>query len=352
MSPDTFNPIAFKKELAVSRVLQRDESGEFAEAAIPVEFRFDPLTGRTCRVVQFPLERINRPDLAALEKQSRELFCSFCPGNTSAISTRFPPELAPDGIIRVGKAFGFPNSGPYDVYGMVVVMTDEHFVRPDGFDLDTVHDTLLASQQCLAAAQRAAPAAKYPFIAWNYMPPSGGSLVHPHMQCNTGCHPTNYQKLLLDASDRYHEKNGTNYWSDLLEQEKRAGERYIGCTGNVEWLTAFMPRGRLSDVLAVFPGRASIMDVTADDLRDFAAGLLRVFNYIDGLNLISFNMATFSGSDSGRFWAHAVVMPRGSLLYSPMETSDQFYYTLLHEENACILSPEAACERLKRYFTV
>lgn len=350
MKSAKFNPIEFRREIIPSMILRRDSSGELTEAAVPLEFRFDPLTGQTCRVVQFSLERIIRPDLKALEKRSRELPCPFCPPLVEQITPRFPADLVPEGVIRKGKAIAFPNASPWDVYGIVVVVSDEHFVPLDGFDLETVHNALLAAQAYIRAVQKADPAAKYHFIAWNYMPPSGGSLVHPHLQSNAGYYAANYQKQVLDASDRYYQEKGTNYWSDLIEQEKQAGERYIGKIGSTEWLTAFSPRGRLSDVLAVFPGRTSIAELSEEELRDFSAGLLRVFGYLDGLNLPSFNMATYSGFDEGQFWAHARITPRGSLLYSPIETSDQFYYQVLQDENICILPPEVACERVKKHF--
>ena len=351
MMSKRFNPIEFRREIKPSRMLRRDDSGELCEVEVPLEFRFDPLTGHSCRIVQFTLERIIRPDLDALEKQSRELTCPFCPPLVEQITPKFPPELFPEGNIRIGKSFTFPNNGPYDVYGAVVVMSDEHFVRLDEFKPETVYDALLAAHTHIRRVEKADSAARYHFIAWNYMPPSGGSLVHPHLQSNAGYFPTTYQKQILEASQKYCEDKGTNYWSDLLEQEKKTGERYIGKTGDVEWLTGFMPKGRLSDVIAIFPGKASITELTEDDLHDFAEGLMKVFGYIDGLNLPAFNMATYSGFDSNEFWAHARITPRGSLLYSPVETSDQFYYQIMHDENICIVPPEVACEKLKGRFS-
>jgi len=334
-----------------SRMLKRDSSGEFAEAAAPVEIRFDPLTGRSCRIVQYSLQRILWPDPAVLEKRSRELTCPFCPPLVERITPRFPPDLIPGGVIRQGKAFAFPNIDPYDVYGMVVAISDEHYIALNKFDLETVLNTLIAAHTYIKRVQKVDAGAKYSFIAWNYMPPAGGSLIHPHLQSNAGYYPTDYQKQILEASDRYYKEKGTNYWSDLVEQERRTGERWVGKIGGTEWLTGFVPRGRLSDVIAVFPGKASITELTEDDLCDFAAGLLKVFGYLDELNLISFNMSTYSGFDKGQFWAHARITPRGLLLYSPIETSDQFYYQILQDENICILPPEVAAAKLKKYFS-
>ena len=83
-------PIVFRRETRLSKMLKRNESGELTETEVPLEFRFDPLTGHSCRIVQFTLERIIRPDLEELEKRSRELTCPFCPPLVEQIT---PSEL-------------------------------------------------------------------------------------------------------------------------------------------------------------------------------------------------------------------------------------------------------------------
>jgi UDPglucose--hexose-1-phosphate uridylyltransferase len=351
MEAKKFSPLELKRETVISRMLRRDSSGNYIEDDIPVEFRTDPLTGRSCRVVRYSTDRIIATDLAALDRKSRELGCPFCPGTIEKITPKFPPDLVPEGVIRRGKAIAFPNTGPYDVYGIVVVMSDKHLITLKEFDIETVYNALLAAQDCLKYAEKNDAEIKYHFIAWNYMMPSGGSLVHPHLQCNAGYYPTNYQQQIIESSDKYFKEKGTNYWSDLLEQERQTGERYIGKIGNTEWLTSFVPKGRLFDALVLFPGKTSVTELTGDDLRDFAAGMNKVFRYIDGLRLISFNMSTYSGFDNNRFWAHARITPRGLLLYSPIETSDQYYYQLMHDENVCIIPPETACTELKKHFS-
>jgi len=350
MKSTKISPIEFRREIRLSRMLRRDKSGELVEAEAPVEIRFDPLTGQTCRLVPYNTGRIIRPDLDALVKRSKELTCPFCPPLVERSTPRFPPDLVPGGVILQGKAVAFPNLDPYDVYGVVVVVSGEHYIALDRFDAATVLDALTAAHTYLKTVQNIDVNARHSFIAWNYMPPAGGSLVHPHLQCNAGYHPTNFQREILEASERYYREKETNYWSDLVRQEKSTGERWVGQTGGVAWLTGFVPRGRLSDIIAVFPGKASITELTGDDLRDFTAGLLKVFRYIDGLNLISFNLSTYSGLENERAWAHARITPRGLLLYSPIETSDQFYYQVLQDENICILPPETAAEGLRKLF--
>ena len=344
-------PIEFRSEQLQSRILVRQSEGEYVEKPCNLELRFDPLSGQTCRLLEFPLKMIRRPDLTGMVHESLETGCPFCPPTIEEVIPRFPPELVPEGNIRKGEALVFPNTRPYDVHSAVVVMSSEHYVSLTDFTLKIVLDALTAAHTYLKAVQKADPQAKYHFIAWNYLPPSGGSIIHPHIQCNAGYFPTSYQKQILEASQRYYEQTGTNFWNDLVEREKELEQRYIGTIGNTCWLTSFAPKGRLMDVLAIFPGKTSVHELSPGDLADFAKGLLNVFGYMDELNLPSFNLSTYSGIDNNQFWTHVRIMPRSLTLYSPIETSDQFYYQVLHDENICILPPEVACENLKKHFT-
>jgi hypothetical protein len=46
----------------------------------------------------------------------------------------------------------------------------------------------------------------------------------------------------------------------------------------------------------------------------------------------------------------ARITPRGLLLYSPIETADQFYYQVMQDENICIIPPETAAASLRKLF--
>jgi UDPglucose--hexose-1-phosphate uridylyltransferase len=343
-------PIQFRSQSMESRILERDDTGNYVERPRTTELRFDPLTGRTCRLIEFSIKGIRRPDVTGIVRRSLDLGCPFCPPTIEKVVPRFPARLVPGGTLRKGEAFVFPNARPYDVYSAVVVMSREHFISLTDFTLDILLNAFTAAQAYLGAVQKADSEAKYNLVAWNYFPPSGGSVVHPHIQCNIGYSPTVYQKETLEASKDYFGRIGTNYWNDLVEQEMKIGQRYVGTTGNTRWLTSFAPRGRLTDILAVFPGKTTVHELSEEDLHDFAEGLLKVFRYMDETNLLSFNLSTYSGFDRNQFWFHVRIIPRSLLLYSPIETSDEFYYQVLHDEGICLLSAEAACDSLKKYF--
>jgi galactose-1-phosphate uridylyltransferase len=342
--------IHLKRELLTSRILRRDASGEFGEVNIPLEIRFDPLTGRSCRIVNYSLSRITRPDITSLVERSQKITCPFCPPLIDKITPRFPAEIVPAGIIREGKARVVPNNAPYDTYGAVVVISDRHFIPMDDLDMDTLLPAFLVGQSYIQLVHKAYPRARYHFIAWNYLFPAGSSLMHPHLQCNIGYFPSTYQRQILEASQDYYNRHRANFWTDLIEQEQQTGQRYIGGIGNTRWLTRFAPRGRLSDILAVFPERVSVMDFSREDWQDLIRGLFKVFQFLNKFNILSFNLSTYSGFDDNQFCAHVVVIPRSQLMYTSIETSDQFYYQMLHDENMCILSPEFACQELRKLF--
>lgn len=338
--------VEFREETLQSRIVEEQSSGEMGESTYAFKLRFDPLTGQTCRLLAHRYRLPERQDLSDLVQKSSES-CPFCMPTVKQVTPRFPPDIVPEGAIELGESFTFPNARPYDVHSSITVISRDHFIALPDFTSEIVHNGLLASQDYLKRVEGVDPNAKYSSITWNYMPPSGGSVVHPHLQSNAGYFPTQYQKRILDNSQRYQKDNGTNFWSDLITQERKLGKRYIGSTGNVHWIASFAPKALLVDVQAIFEGKASITDLSNEDLKELADGLLKVFWYMDERNLQGFNLSLYSGGDEKSFWAHARVISRSFYYYSPITTSDRFFYHVLHDEEVCTLAPENVCEDLR-----
>ncbi|MFP4641301.1 MAG: hypothetical protein ACOC6S_01230 [Chloroflexota bacterium] len=339
-------PVDFREETLQSRIVEKQSSGEMGESTYAFKLRFDPLTGQTCRLLDYRYrlpERQNLSDLAQTTSQS----CPFCRPTVKQITPRFPSDIVPEGAIELGESFTFPNAKPYDVYSAITVISGDHFIALPNFTSELIHTGLLASQDYLRRVGKVDSQAKYSSITWNYMPPSGGSVVHPHLQSNAGYLPTQYQKRILENSQRYQRENGTNFWNDLIRQERELGKRYIGSTGNVHWIASFAPKALLVDVQAIFEGKASITELSNSDLKEFADGLVKVFWYMDERNLQSFNLSIYSGEDENNFWTHARVISRSFYYYSPITTSDRFFYHVLHDEEICTLPPENVCEDLR-----
>ena len=134
----------------------------------------------------------------------------------------------------------------------------------------------------------------YSIIAWNYMPPSGGGLLHPHQQLIITDEPGNLYRKVMRESKNYRQKWGENFWEELCRREEEAGERFIGRIEEGYWLTAFCPQGVLGEIMAVFPGRSTIYDLDEKIIDGLVKGLLCLFKYFDSKNICSFNLALFA----------------------------------------------------------
>ncbi len=334
-------PVRFEKYLKTTRFL--DPNRDYQEGSQITEIRVDPLTSRTSRILNFPIRVPKKPDLSQLVRTSIEMGCPFCPEMVGKATPKFPPELVPEGRVTVGEALVFPNMFPYDTYSAVGIFSGDHFVPLTGFTEDLIANAFQAGISLLKRIQSVQ--GPYGTINWNYMPLSGGSIIHPHIQVIAGDVPSNYQRETIAACREYQRENGSVYWDDLIEAEQEVGDRYIGESGSVQWLASFAPLGFM-DITAVFPHRQAVADLTPVDLSDFAHGLLRVFTYFDNKNLWSFNLALhtgLSGDDSYR--VHARIVPR--FTFSPLNTSDVRYAEILHHEVMTSVRPEELCREMR-----
>jgi len=339
--------INFRKMLTTSKML--DPRNNYAERAVPLEYRIDPLTKEMGLVRDFRFKNPFRTDLSTIIEKSLERGCPFCGNKITEVTPKFLPELCSDGRIKVGAATVFPNAAPYMQYSAVTVISTEHFIGLSDFSPEMLSDALTACIIYLQKVQAYDSKARYCGIMWNYMPPANSSQVHPHLQAYAGSFPMVYQKRLIDASKRYYKRNGSIFWSELIKEEQRLNERYVDTLGNTVWLTSFVPRSFQCDVQAIFQGRESILTLSSEDVRDLAEGLVKVLKYMDEQNYYSFNMFIYSGLIGGKsFWTQARVIQRGPL--PPADISDAGNMTLLGDTRISIKSPEFVCEELKAYF--
>ena len=289
------------------------------------------------------------PDLKTMVEKSLERPCPFCNDNVEAMTPRFLPDVIPEGRLRRGAAMVFPNAMPYDQNNAVTIFSRDHFVHLSDFSEDLLINGFLASQLFLKKVSTANLKTKYFSINWNYMPPSGGSLVHPHLHLMADKEPSDHHKLLLKRGKRFWKKYKLNYWSDLINEEKKRGERYLGETGTVSWLLYFAPKGMMFDVMGIFVGCLSLLEISQENFRDFARGLQKVFAYLGNNNLCSFNLTLYSGLRGKEyFWTHARIIPRFTI--PPVDTSDVGFPGLMHDESLAIMEPEDACREMKPCF--
>jgi UDPglucose--hexose-1-phosphate uridylyltransferase len=320
---------------------------DFSLDRIPLEIRFDPLTGRSSRVFDLPYSPPPRPDLEKAAALSREKFCPFCPGNVEKATPRFPVDLLPEGRLREGSAIVVPNLLPLDNYAAVCVMGENHFIPMEGLKGPVLCDALTASVRFAERVLRFDPMVRACSINWNFMPPAGSSIMHPHLQINCGPAATNEMRAQLEGSLRYAVSGFGDFWDDYIAQEKTTDERYLGKSGPFTWFLAYAPRGFLPDAWGIFD-RRDITSITGSEIKNFSEDLSRIISYFAAEGLYSFNMALFFFREASCFRPNVLISPR--LLTREAGNSDHTYLQVLHREPYCVKTPESVLDRIKKFF--
>ncbi len=321
---------------------------DFVLDEIPLEIRYDPLTGQTTRIFDLAYRPIEKPDFMELIKRSKEMKCPFCPESIENSATSYPKEIIPEGRVRVGGATLFPNLLPLDRYTGVCVMTREHFIAMEDFTPEIMKDAFGAALHFIRQVARRDSEVNFFNINWNYMPPAGSSIIHPHLQVNCGVIPTRQVRVQMEASQKYYLENGRTFWEDYIAAERESGERYLKYIGSTFWTMAFAPHGAFPDIWCIFSDHSSLLELKDEDMDPFLQGLAGALKYISGEGLYSFNVSVFSGRENGHFRVNGRVTPR--LLLREIGNSDQTYYQVLHREPCSMKSPESVRKRILELF--
>jgi UDPglucose--hexose-1-phosphate uridylyltransferase len=278
--------------------------------SIPSEIRKDPLTGRTARICHFMKLQWQKPDFDAVVAGTEKTW-PFCPDQVMNITPCFPKDIVPEGRLTSGDMVLFPNIAPYDSLGAVATLGAQHYIPMLDFTPDRITRGFeLAMDFFKRIDALHHPEAVYPLINWNYMPPSGSSLIHSHLQVFSTSSAPNLMREELSAAQRYRQAHGSNFWDDLVAHETASGERYLGRIGRTSWLTHYAPMGVAGDVLAVVDGVRNTLELSDSDLSDIADGLTRLMTAYDRMGIYSFNMNFFTGAKTDDF-------ARFHLLFSP-----------------------------------
>lgn len=326
-----------------------DPRNDFQPRSVPIEVRKDPLTGRTARICHFRALEWERPDLKRRIADSRKT-CPFCPERVMTFTPAFPAELLPEERMVSGEMVLFPNLAPYDSVGAVAVMGAPHFIPMGEFESERILNAFRLARDFFLRVERLDhPEAVYHLINWNYMPPSGSTIVHPHLQVFSTSSAPNLMRQELKAAAGYRERTGRNYWEDMVASEMRS-ERFLGSFGRTTWFSAYAPMGAVGDVLAVVEGVSSTLELSDDDLSDLAKGINAAMRGYDKMGLYSFNMNFFTGTkgdDHSRF--HLLFSPR-TFYSQALGTPDAGALRILFNETVCMAYPETIGEKLKPEF--
>ncbi len=341
-------PMKFDAVHKETRIL--DPRKNMALTSIPSEIRLDPLTRRTSRICHFMKLRFKKPDFDKLTAGTEEK-CPFCGERVLTMTPAFPESLIAGGRMISGDMVVFPNLAPYDSLGAVLTLGRTHFIPMAEIQAETIaRGFRLAMEFFRHVDVLKHPESIYHIINWNYMPPSGSSLIHPHLQVFATSSAPNLMRQEIAAAKTYHEQNGADFFSDLIKAEKDLGERYLASIGRTSWLTSYAPLGVGGDVLAVVDGVHHTLDLNEKDILDLSEGLVRAMAAYDQMGFYSFNMNFFTGSREDDFY-------RFHLLFSPktyfsrwLGTPDAGALRNLFNETLCMAYPEEINRMLVPYF--
>jgi UDPglucose--hexose-1-phosphate uridylyltransferase len=340
--------VRFQTVRSESRFL--DPRKSFEPTVEPFEVRTDPLTAKTGRCAHFGAMKPQQLRFEDYEKPEIKGFCPFCLQNREAYTPKFVPSLVPEGRLKKREACLLPNLFPYDVHSGILVMTDDHVVPLNGFSEGRLRDAVSLGTEFLRRTKAADPSLPYHLMTWNYMPPSGGGLVHPHQQYFATEFPGNGFVEELKASERFYGIQGVDYWSELVAEEQYLTERYIGRIGNSHWIASFVSLGLLGEVMAVFPHVFSLRDFRESHIEDLVLGFQKIFSYFAAIGVSSFNAALVFGPEGQNYYsAHLRILPRSFLNMRDYASDVSFFQTLLLEPVTLVL-PEELCKDLRPYF--
>ena len=304
------------------------------------EIRRDPLTGRTARICHFMKLQWEKPDFDEMVAKGGS-FCPFCAEHVEQVTPLFPPEIIPEGRLSHKDMWLFPNLAPYDSMSAVATLGSEHYVPMTAFSIDKISDGFRLAMDFFRRLDAIGhPESIFHLINWNYMPVSGSSLIHPHLQVFAASVAPNLMAEELTSAKFYADRAGTNFWDDLIAQEQAGQERYLGRLGRTHWLSAYAPMGVAGDVLAVVEDVHCTLQLTDEDLRCLADGLTRVMQAYDGIGIHSFNMNFFTGSRDDTFTRfHLLFSPR-TFFNQALGTPDVGALRNLYNETLCMAYPE------------
>ncbi len=321
-----------------------------------IEVRFDPLLEHQSVFNPDLKDKISilfpETDYEYLEKVVGETRnkCFLCDGKWEHTTPRYPEEFIPGGRLIKNETVLFPNLFPLFGYHAVIMLGEKHFRTLDDFPPSLFLDAFDVSVEFMRRCFEHDPAVKYFTINANYLFPAGSSVVHPHLQIIGGRLPTTHQKLLIDRSQIYFEKNGSIYWDDLVRSEKEIGRRWIAEVSGIHWLTPYSPVGQ-NEVQAIWPGKRHFLEWDREDMKAIAGGISEILKTYREMKFSTFNFSIYSGALDGSdksFRCMMRLITRQNVV--PNHRTDDYYFQKLLGNEIILITPENLAATLSARF--
>jgi galactose-1-phosphate uridylyltransferase len=321
-----------------------------------VEHRQDPLFGSWTRINQDRALRVKHTgetsrgtDLADLIETSRET-CPFCPETRDTETPVFTADLIPGDRLKRNENILFPNKSPFGEYHGVGILTNAHYIPMEEYTEQTIEDSLLLTQEYFHAVHHKDASARFPVYVWNFLPPSAGSIVHPHIQVLLESRPVPTIEVLTRKCRKWREAHGEEFWTPLIREETNREERLICEREDVAVLASFAPRG-FREILLVLPGSGSLADLDQGQIRTFSWALVRLLKAYHAMGVGSFNLVTYSppmGGVAPAFPFHVKLIsrpyPRG------IYTNDTGFFERMYDLWIIDTLPEEIARQARPFF--
>lgn len=338
--------IELKKEVYKTSYLSPRNNFELTD--VYAEKRYDPLTGHRVRV--YEINWYTKPvDFYALGAKSQKR-CPFCEGRLDLYGARFEPSFCKDGHLKKGEVVLIPNILPYAENAAVSILTKEHVVPMGKMEKKTVFDSIwLIFNYAKEISKFHEKIYKYAHLHWNYMPTSGGSIIHPHMQVYVTDEPLNYHRRVLEKANEFKEKYASEFFGTYFNFEEKKNERIIQVLDRCVLLSPFASRGMLGEFMIILRNVFSYRDVTEKDIDEISSIVFNLMLFFESKLIPGFNLAFYSSPvDSNIMRAHIRIYPR---VYRDTDTfaTDVETPTLLYGESFSLISPEKNALEMKEF---
>ncbi|MCX6694399.1 MAG: galactose-1-phosphate uridylyltransferase [Methanomicrobiales archaeon] len=287
-----------------------------------IEYREEHLTGNRCKICP---ERIRRGIGATYVPPLHEEGCPFCPGSVGEVT----PLFADGTRIRIGESVTFPNLFPFAAHHVVTVMTRSHL--PPSFSPEVIVDALSGQIEGLMKADFKG----YPSINWNFLPSSGASIVHPHLQGLLDRRPCPRAERYLIAGERYLLREGRRYWDDLVSVERDSPRFLFG--DEMFWTAAAVPLGE-REVWGVMP--FSDLEGAVPYLDLLAHGIGEVIELFRACGSHAFNLSLFLDRSREHHGFRSFCSMIARINPNSTSTSDSAFMERIHGEPVILTLPE------------
>ncbi|MCL4313679.1 MAG: hypothetical protein M1131_06040 [Actinobacteria bacterium] len=333
-----------------------DPRDGFAKKVVDHEVRYDPLTGATCRMAHFGLparQAANFPygvdpveESKGLEKGSSS-HCPFCPPLVEQVTPKFPPGQVPEGRLKRGDSVLFPNLSPYGQHSPVAAIGRHHLVGAADIDANDLADALCLMAQFYSMLP---PKERQGVMGWNFFPPAGASLIHPHLQGVAARVSPSSLASEERAIARHHKRYGTSFFDELLEAE-RDGPRWIGSFGRWSCGVSFAPVALLPDLWLVAQSARGVTHLAGakeDVLIELAEAVASLSAALSKIGIASWNLVVKPTASTGTPGStlRVAMIPR----FHPLEryaSSDLTWIPFGTGEAVCTEMPESWAKSLR-----